>query len=88
MQCEYEKETEQFKELKERYTILEIEYTRVMEEKRIAREKAEEADRKMNDMVRAATIIQTFWRLYKRRKLSSKSKQKSGKKKSKGKKKK
>ena len=68
--------------------MLEIEYSHVVEEKRIAREKAEEEERKLNAMIRAATIIQTAWRLYKRRNPSSKVKQKTAKKKGKSKKKK
>ena len=78
-------EKDQLKELTEKFAVLEIEYNHVQEEKRIAREKAEEAEKKMSQMMRAATIIQSCWRAYKCRKSLKGDSRKSGKKKGKGK---
>ena len=55
-----------------------------MEERRIAREKREKAEREMQMSVGAATTIQAFWRSFKVRKgLKAKKKKKGGKKKGK-----
>lgn len=51
------------------------------EEKRVAREKAEEANRQLTLMTGAAIAIQAFWRRYKRRKAALREQQRSGKKK-------
>lgn len=64
---------------------MEVEYNRVEEEKRVAREKAEEVNRQLTMMTGAAIAIQAFWRRYRRRKAALREQQKSGKKKGKGK---
>ena len=64
---------------------MEKEYTEIIEERRIAREKAEEAHRQLQAQIKAATLIQSFWRAIKARK-QLKSKKKKGKKGKKGKK--
>lgn len=78
----YTEEKKQLHELEERFKTLEEEYIAIMEERRIAREKREAAERELAIMVRAATTIQAFWRSFKVRKaLKSKKKKKGGKKK-------
>ena len=81
----YTEEKKQLNELEERFKTLEEEYTQIMEERRIAREKREAAEREMAMTVGAATTIQAFWRSFKVRK-ALKSKKKKGKKGKKGKK--
>ena len=80
----YDEQRMQLNELEERFATLEVEYNRVVEERRIAKEKAEEAQRELEKMIRAATLLQSLWRSYKCRKLL-KQKQKKGKKGKKGK---
>lgn len=79
----YTEEKKQLFELEERFATLEKEYVAIMEERRIARDKRERAQRELALLVKSATTIQAFWRSYKVRKaLKSKSKKKGGKKKS------
>ncbi len=66
---------------------MEAEYTTIIEERRIAKEKREAAERELRAMIKAATFIQAFWRAYKMRKALKNKKKKKGKK-GKGKKKK
>lgn len=56
-----------------------------MEARRIAKEKAEAAERELNLKIRAARLIQSLWRAHKARK-QLKNKKKKGKKGKKGKK--
>ncbi len=80
----YTEEKKQLNELEERFKTLEEEYNQIMEERRIARERQEAAERELAMAVGAATCIQAFWRSYKVRKaLKSKKKKKGGKKKGK-----
>ncbi|XP_041348856.1 dynein regulatory complex protein 10-like [Gigantopelta aegis] len=80
----YTEEKKQLHELEERFKTLEAEYLQIMEERRAAREKREQAERELALMVKAATTIQAFWRSYKVRKaLKSKKKKGGGKKKKK-----
>ena len=83
----YTEEKKQLNELEERFRTMEKEYRDIMEERRIAREKAEEANRELQAMIKAATLIQSFWRAFKARK-QLKNKKKKGKKGKKGAKKK
>eukprot|EP00118_Oscarella_pearsei_P018018 m.182076 g.182076 ORF g.182076 m.182076 type:complete len:467 (+) comp39285_c0_seq13:668-2068(+) len=69
VQLVYDEEKVQLNELEERFSTLEIEYDRVVEEKRIAKQKAEEAQREMEKMIRAATMLQSLWRSFKCRKM-------------------
>jgi wobble nucleotide-excising tRNase len=74
-------------ELEERFKTLEEEYQQIMEERRIAREAREKAEREMQLMILASTTIQAFWRSFKIRKmLRGKKKKGKGKGKGKGKK--
>ena len=87
----YTEEKRQLSELEERFKTLEKEYLEIMEARRIAKEKAEAAERELNLKIRAARLIQSLWRAHKARKaLKSKKKKGKGKKgkKSGGKKKK
>ncbi|XP_033730341.1 dynein regulatory complex protein 10-like [Pecten maximus] len=76
--AEYTKEKKQLHELEERFKTLEDEYQQIMEERRVAREKREAAERDMSNMVKAATTIQAFWRSFKVRKALKGRKKKGG----------
>lgn len=75
----YTEEKKQLNELEERFRTMEKEYVDIMEERRIAREKAEKANRELQAKIKAATLIQSFWRALKARK-QLKNKKKKGKK--------
>lgn len=65
-------------ELEERFHTLEKEYVGIMDERRLAREKREKAEREMAMMIKCATTIQAFWRSYKVRKaIAAKNKKKN-----------
>lgn len=76
----YTEEKKQLHELEERFRTLEAEYTSIMEERRLAREKREKAERELAMLVKSATTIQAFWRSYKVRKALKARKKKKGKK--------
>ncbi|RXM98193.1 IQ domain-containing protein D [Acipenser ruthenus] len=84
----YTEEQGELKELEEHFAVLDQEYSQIMEERRLAREKKEQEERELVLMIRAATLIQALWKGYKVRKMmKSKKKGKKGKgKKGKGKK--
>jgi chromosome segregation ATPase len=75
----YDEQKTQLEELEERFKTLEEEYNQVVEDRRIAKEKKDEAEREFNAMVRAAIMLQSLWRSYRCRKML-KQKQKKGKK--------
>lgn len=75
----YDDQQTQLQELEEKFKTMEEEYNQVTEERRIAKEKAEQAERELRAMIRAATMIQALWRSFKCRKML-KQKQKKGKK--------
>ncbi|XP_077995600.1 dynein regulatory complex protein 10-like [Glandiceps talaboti] len=75
----YTEEKAQLNELEERFKTLEEEYKEIVEERRIATEKKEREERELQMMIKAATVIQSFWRSYKCRK-QLKGKKKKGKK--------
>ena len=81
----YTEEKRQLNELEERFKTLEKEYLEIMEARRIAKEKAEAAEKELNLKIRAARLIQSLWRAHKARK-ALKNKKKKGKKGKKGKK--
>ncbi|XP_031556265.1 dynein regulatory complex protein 10-like [Actinia tenebrosa] len=81
----YTEEKKQLQELEERFKTLEKEYLQIVEERRIAKERAEAAERELNMKIRAARLIQAMWRAHKARKALQK-KKKKGKKGKKGKK--
>lgn len=75
----YTEEKAQLNELEERFKTLETEYTTIVEERRIAREKRDREDRELAVMIKAATVVQSFWRSYKCRKALKSKKKKKGK---------
>ncbi|XP_028415906.1 dynein regulatory complex protein 10-like [Dendronephthya gigantea] len=79
----YTEEKKQLNELEERFRTMEKEYQEIVEQKKIAREKAEDANRELQAKIKAATLIQSFWRALKARK-QLKNKKKKGKKGKKG----
>ncbi|XP_066910577.1 dynein regulatory complex protein 10-like [Clytia hemisphaerica] len=84
----YNDEKKQLQELEERFKTLEEKHTTIIEERRIAAERREKAERELRVMVRAATLLQAMWRAYRCRKaLKQKAKGKGKKGKGKGKKK-
>ncbi|XP_071849105.1 dynein regulatory complex protein 10-like [Apostichopus japonicus] len=83
----YTEEKAQLNELEERFKTLEAEYTTIVEERKIAQEKREQQQRELAAMIKAATIVQSFWRSYKCRKMLKAKNKKKGKKGKKGKKK-
>ncbi|XP_036435933.1 dynein regulatory complex protein 10 [Colossoma macropomum] len=84
----YEEEKAELRDLQEHYAVLELEYSQIMEERRIAQEQREEEEKEREVKSQAAVIIQAFWRGYCVRKvMKAKTKSKSKKaKKGKGKK--
>ncbi|XP_072550447.1 dynein regulatory complex protein 10 isoform X2 [Salminus brasiliensis] len=58
----YEEEKAELRELQEHYAVLELEYSQIMEERRIAQERKEEEEREREVQSHAAIIIQAFWR--------------------------
>ena len=64
----YTEEKRQLNELEERFKTLEKEYLEIVEARRIAKEKAEAAERELNLKIRAARLIQSLWRAHKARK--------------------
>ncbi|XP_052797931.1 dynein regulatory complex protein 10-like [Mya arenaria] len=77
----YTQEKTQLHELEERFKTLEAEYNTIMEERRLARERREAAERELALMIKASTTIQAFWRSFKVRKALKSRKKKGGKKK-------
>ncbi|KAL5016776.1 hypothetical protein ScPMuIL_006365 [Solemya velum] len=74
----YTEEKKQLNELEERFKTLESEYQQIMEERRVARDRREAAERDLALMVKAATTIQAFWRSFKVRKALKARKKKGG----------
>ncbi|XP_066515454.1 dynein regulatory complex protein 10 [Hoplias malabaricus] len=58
----YEEERAEFNTLLEQYSVLELEYSQIMEERRIAQERRDEEERETERKSHAAVIIQAFWR--------------------------
>ncbi|MGH0142340.1 UNVERIFIED_CONTAM: hypothetical protein FKN15_039235 [Acipenser sinensis] len=61
----YTEEQGELKELEEHFAVLDQEYSQIMEERRLAREKKEQEERELVLMIRAATRIQALWKGYK-----------------------
>jgi hypothetical protein len=83
----YRSEQEQLKALQERFDKLKVEYDAIMEERRLEKERREKIAHEMQVMVRAALLLQKFWRAYRYRKAKEKQAKKKGAKGKKGKKK-
>ncbi len=56
----YTEEKKQLNELEERFKTLQTEYDQIMEERRIARERREAAERELQQCIGAATTIQVY----------------------------
>jgi len=77
----YKIEKQQLEDLETRFQVLEEEYTRIMEERRIAAEQKAEEERRLRLLTKAAVVIQAHWRSFAtRKKLKQKKKGKKGKK--------
>ena len=81
----YTDEKIQLSELEERLAVIKIEYDIIMEERKRERDRREKAAEELAKMVKAALLMQKFWRAYKARKALKKA-TKGGKKKGKKKK--
>ncbi|NXD88178.1 DRC10 protein, partial [Halcyon senegalensis] len=64
VQAAYAKEKAQLSLLVEKHALLLQEYSQIEEERRIRRQKEEEALKELNTQILAATCIQAFWRGY------------------------
>lgn len=83
----YTGEKLQLEELEERFKVLEVEYDVIMAERKQERDRREAAASELAKMVKAAMLVQKFWRAFKARKALKKAQGKKGGKKSKKKKK-
>ncbi|XP_028913388.1 dynein regulatory complex protein 10 [Ornithorhynchus anatinus] len=80
LQAVYTEEKAQLAQLQEKHAVLRREYTQITEERQITSKKKLEEERELIVMVRAATLIQAFWKGYLVRSLmKSKRKKKKGK---------
>ena len=73
IQRQYEAEAKQLSQLQERFSALEVEYNRIMDERRMDREQKQMAEEEMQSMIRAALLIQASWKSYKSRKVRTSS---------------
>ncbi|XP_062237020.1 dynein regulatory complex protein 10 [Platichthys flesus] len=74
-----ERMEEEQRKLKEPYSILEIEYDKIIEKRRLAEEKRQEEMKELELKTKAAIIAQAWWRGYSiRRDLKNKGKKKKG----------
>lgn len=78
----YEEEKKQLQELEQKFKPLEEEYLKILEEKRIQERIRRMEEESLNKKVKAAIIIQSYWRGFKLRKglFKKKGKAKKGKK--------
>ncbi|XP_053136343.1 dynein regulatory complex protein 10 [Hemicordylus capensis] len=60
----YVVEKAQLAELRERFELLDQEYSQIKEERRVKREQKEKAEKELAILVRAATLIQALWKGY------------------------
>eukprot|EP00042_Codosiga_hollandica_P035354 m.261587 g.261587 ORF g.261587 m.261587 type:complete len:454 (+) comp54613_c0_seq2:103-1464(+) len=80
VQKQFSQEQQQLTELEKKFAELEVEYNAILEERRIQREKREAAEREVQMMVKAALLIQAYWRGLKvRRALKAKTSKSSAK---------
>ena len=82
----YTDEKVQLSELEERLAVIKVEYDIIMEERKRERDRREKAAEELAKMVKAALLMQKFWRAYKARKALKKATSKKGGKKGKKKK--
>ncbi|KAI1900498.1 hypothetical protein AGOR_G00050550 [Albula goreensis] len=74
-------ETAELRELEKHYAVLELEYSQIMEERKLAQEQKEKEEREKVIKDQNAVIIQAYWRGFKVRKaMKGKNKGKKGKK--------
>ena len=77
----YKVEKQQLEDLEERFAVLEEEYNRIIEERRVNAELKAEEERRLRLLTKAAVVIQAHWRSFStRKKLKQKKKGKKGKK--------
>lgn len=77
----YKQEKQQLEDLEQRFQVLEEEYNRIQEERRLEAERKAAEQKRLENLTKAAVVIQAHWRSYAtRRKLKSKKKGKKGKK--------
>lgn len=77
--AEYTIEKKQLSELEEKFKVLEEEYDKIMEERRIAKEEKEARELELAHQMKAAVTIQAYFRAYKVRKALKNKSKKGGK---------
>lgn len=75
----YTEEKKQLSELEEKFKVLEEEYNKIMEERRIAKEEKEARELELAHQMKAAITIQAYFRAYKVRKALKNKAKKGGK---------
>ncbi|XP_062999767.1 dynein regulatory complex protein 10 isoform X1 [Elgaria multicarinata webbii] len=75
----YTVEKAQLAELREKFALLDQEYSQIKEERRVRQEQREKAEKEMAILVRAATLIQALWKGYLVRSLLRSKRKKKGK---------
>lgn len=75
----YDEEKEKLEDIEDKLRIIQDEYDAVMEQRRIERERQEALELEMQKMVKAAMVLQKFWRSYQARKELKKKQGKKGK---------
>uniref|UniRef100_T2M8A0 Dynein regulatory complex protein 10 n=1 Tax=Hydra vulgaris TaxID=6087 RepID=T2M8A0_HYDVU len=82
---EYAEEKKQLQDLEERFSIVKLQYDNIMHKRHLIEEHRIETEIKLRTMVKAAILIQAFWKGYRCRKLLKAKNKKAKKKKRKGK---
>ncbi|XP_065659932.1 dynein regulatory complex protein 10 isoform X2 [Hydra vulgaris] len=82
---EYAEEKKQLQDLEERFSIVKLQYDSIMHKRHLIEEHRIETEIKLRTMVKAAILIQAFWKGYRCRKLLKAKNKKTKKKKRKGK---
>nr|XP_020662735.1 IQ domain-containing protein D [Pogona vitticeps]XP_020662736.1 IQ domain-containing protein D [Pogona vitticeps] len=79
IEAAYMVEKEQLEELREKFALLDQEYSQIKEERRVKQEQKEKAEKELAILVRAATLIQAMWKGYLVRSLLRTKRKKKGK---------
>ncbi|KAJ7309613.1 hypothetical protein JRQ81_007667 [Phrynocephalus forsythii] len=64
IEAAYMVEKEHLEELREKFALLDQEYSQIKEERRVKQEQKEKAEKELAILVRAATLIQALWKGY------------------------
>lgn len=75
----YKVEKAQLEELREKFAVLDEEYSQIAEERQLKQEQKEKAEKELAILSRAATLIQALWKGYLVRSLLRSKRRKKGK---------